>query len=457
MERIAKGLTTEPSISETTRSVVNILNTYRQIRDFLQREFVEDINSLRRFYAYFTKNVKLIQIKIISITHALKVFETINDRGLGLDSMDLLKNLMFMQARTEDFDQLKDKWKELVDILYVSGRKPLRFLRYFIFSRYGVDRLREEQIYDWFVKNEEDCGYKTNPFAFVNQLLESAKAYALFIAGKNVDQTLNRYLINIRYLSGAARQHLILLLAAQHLPKDCFTELCKNLENLFFAYIITREPTREFERTFAQWAPELPKINNQEELKSFLDKRFDPVKQNLAARYNLSFQQLNESSLQKYRMRYVLAKLTQHINERAWGSSGIEADLETFINSGIEVEHILPQKPTPEVYSSFDKQEEIEKYIHILGNLTMVEKTINCSIGRGLFEDKKSAYRQSRFLLTKSLGEKVVVGADTAVNRAVESLLTFDKWNSVSIEQRQEMLTTLATQVWDMPTEKTEL
>ncbi len=452
LEHIAEGQQEgNYSMPETTRSVSNILNAYRLIRNFLLNEFGEDQDSLRKFYAFFTKNVKLIRVKTISIARALKVFETINDRGVGLDSMDLLKNLMFMQSSRSDFDRLNDKWKQLIDALYQASEKPLRFLRYFIFSQFSVDRLKEDQIYDWFTRNTDVCGYNTDPFAFIEQLISSAKAYSLFINGNNVDETVNRYLVNIRYLSGAARQHLILLLAGRHLPIDCFTELSRHMENLFFAYIITREPTREFERTFALWSPELRQVHDKPELDVFISRRFIPAKESLSARFSLAFDELSEWSLQKYRIRYILAKLTQCINERAWGGSGDQAVLKNFISNEIDVEHILPQTPGPEIIATFDDKENFDFFTYKLGNLTLLEKPINTSIGNRPFEGKKAGYKESKMLLTKSLAGKIEVGVNTAVDRAVKDLLIFDKWTSESINQRQGMLTRLAKQVWDMP------
>ena len=49
--------------------------------------------------------------------------------------MDLLKNLLFMKSDQDEFDVLKNVWKELQDTIFEAGEKPLRFLRYFIFSR----------------------------------------------------------------------------------------------------------------------------------------------------------------------------------------------------------------------------------------------------------------------------------------------------------------------------------
>jgi hypothetical protein len=174
------------------------------------------------------------------------------------------------------------------------------------------------------------------------------------------------------------------------------------------------------------------------------------VKKNLFQRFENSFLVLKEKDLQQAKLRYTLAKLTQFINENALGSEAPWVDLGTYINKQVEIEHILPQTPEEVVITAFDKPSDINKYIRFLGNLTLLEKSINASIGRGLFSDKKIDYRQSNFLLTKSLTEKPVVGTDTAINRAVQELKEFENWNSQDIEERQRMLTQLAKKVWDM-------
>ena len=431
-----------------TRSVKNIISAYETIRSFLRTEFGGDAGDVRQFYAYFSRRVKLVRTKTESVAHALKVFETINDRGVGLDSMDLLKNLMFMRAGHEDYEKLKVRWKGLVDTLYAAREKPLRFLRYFVFATYGVDRLREDEIYRWFITHEDQCGYDKNPLAFVDALCGAALAYKQFIEGRGLDGTVNPYLVNLGYLSGMARQQLILLLAGQRLGPADFSELCRQIENLFFAYVITREPTKEFERSFARWAPELRQVRDRADLGAFIAARIRPAKESLAARYELAFRQLTESSIQKYRMRYILAKLTQYVDEQAYSSGG--ADLTPYMHK-VDIEHILPQTPGAAVIASFNQPESIRDYIPRLGNLTLLESSINSSVGNGLFSEKKPPYGESKFLLTKTIAYPVAVGANTAIDRAVRELLTFQEWTSDAIDRRQEMLTQLAKRVWDMP------
>ena len=159
--------------------------------------------------------------------------------------MDLLKNLLFMKASRDAFEKLKDRWKELQDVIFDMREKPLRFLRYFIFSRYDVDVLREDQIYGWFARNEQVCGYTANPISFAKELLRSAQAYKNFLEGKDKSGNKNTRLENLQRLGGgAARQHLILLLAGGTFQVNCSTDSPQEVEDLFFVYVITREPTR---------------------------------------------------------------------------------------------------------------------------------------------------------------------------------------------------------------------
>ena len=451
LETIAKA-ETAPNGKNSTRSVRNILNAYEVIKGYLEEQ-CKDEKSLRSFYAYFTQNVKLIRVKTISITHALKIFETINDRGVGLDSMDLLKNLIFMQASMKQFDKLKSQWKKVVDPLDKAREKPLRFLRYFIFASYKVERLREEQIYEWFSRNERQCGYKEQPFVFVDELIDAAEAYTKFAKGLNADGSENRFLKNIRAMSGAARQHLILLLAGRSLSEELFTTLCSEIENLFFAYVITREATREFERKFADWTTALRAVRNESQLREFLQEHFRPEKERLAARFEQAMLQLREDSLQKYRLRYVLAKVTQHVNEEAFGAE-TEGDLDGFLDGTNHIEHILPQTPSEAVLKEFDRRDDAEEFAGWLGNLVLAEETINCSLGNLPFSKKQPEYKNSRFLLTRLMSGKISLGKNTAMNRAVADLPTFEAWSAESIEKRQEALAKLARKVWDMPRPK---
>jgi len=80
-------------LDRVSRSFDNLNIAYHTIAEFLKDTFKDDVSEAQKFYGYICNRVKIIRVETGSLSRALKIFETINDRGVGLDSMDLLKNL----------------------------------------------------------------------------------------------------------------------------------------------------------------------------------------------------------------------------------------------------------------------------------------------------------------------------------------------------------------------------
>jgi len=443
----------------STRSIANIINAYNTALRFLTREFDDNIDAIRAFYGYLTNKVKLIRIQTENVAKALKIFETINDRGVGLDSMDLLKNLLFMKANREDFQHLKEVWKEMQDTIFSIREKPLRFLRYFIMSRYdlststGADRgvLREDEIYTWLSRNEELCGYGNDPVGFARELLSTARLYRNFLRGKDEAGDKHRFLENLQLLGGqAARQHLILLLAGRHLSDNLFSKLALEVEDLFFVYVITRSNTRDFERNFANWAGEVRQVEDEAALDRIIEKRFVPAKSGLSTRFDEALAGFYGDALQFYRLKYVLAKLTQHIELQAYGENESTKWLSRFTGGGFDVEHIYPQTPCEAAKMEFGSFAD-ENVTQRLGNLVLVEEPINRSLGNREYSYKQGVYGQSQLLLVRALVERPAVGVRTQIDRAVADLDPFPEWNEGAISKRQDGLATLARSVWHVP------
>jgi hypothetical protein len=119
------------------------------------------------------------------------------------------------------------------------------------------------------------------------------------------------------------------------------------------------------------------KFKDKAALDTFIAENVQLAKQKLEERFELAFHKMDESSVQRKKMmQYILAKLTQYVDERAWGSSGASAELKTYINKDVAIEHILPQNSPNEIKYSFDKPSEIERYIKRLGILPYLSKQL---------------------------------------------------------------------------------
>lgn len=427
---------------------------YQSIYRYIVDNSTNDNEELKGMFLYFFRKLKFIQINAPDINDALKIFETINERGVGLNPMDLLKNLIFRQVDRNQFDKLKDKWRQLVLLLEKNTEKPLRFLRYYIMSNYpsttnsskgDENIIREDEIYKWMSNHADLCKFTKDPFGFVDLLSENASCYINFAKGNDRDGNRSPYLDNIKRLGGGAfRQHLIVLLAARNMSKEMFDYLAMNLEKYLFYALFTKVQAKVFEKLFGKWDLELCSIKNMEELIKFVENNIKPEIDRMSTEYKTRFLSFKQSDLQLYRVRYILAKLSQFLDMAHSGSKSLSM-LDNYYRQGTEIEHILPQSPSEELKSKYENYDEL---VYRLGNITLLEQPMNGAIKNSSYEKKLPVYAASNFYLTSSLNHLDNVGKNTAITRVNKYLRSFTVWNEEAITIRQEMLYNLSLEIW---------
>lgn len=443
-------------------SLENLVNAYATIFRYLNDTY-DDVTKLKKYWGYLANNVVFIQIST-DISSALKIFETINERGVGLNSMDLLKNLLFTHVSPSDFTRLKDEWKKVTKPLEKAKEKPLRFLRYFLMANYVItnDRgdavVREDEIYDWLTNNTNarTCDYAEQPFPFVRKIIGNVELYLGFASGRGNDGTANVPMDNLKKLTGGAFSlHFVLLLAAAKLPKSLFDYFVTQLESFLFYYIFTKTATKELERNFSIWADELRAISvngnaaaQRAKLQAFLVEHFKESMDNKKPELRDTLRRLSQDSMQQYRIRYLLAKLTQYVD---LAYKGLREPGPLGEYTVLEIEHILPQSPKQELREEFDRQNPGADYDtnkKRLGNLALLEKPINIIAGNDFFALKRPEYAKCKYYLTSSLQGLVEVGRNSSITRINKKLRAFDEWNVSAIDSRQAMLVDLAFEVW---------
>ncbi|MCI9286300.1 MAG: DUF262 domain-containing protein [Muribaculaceae bacterium] len=452
LEQIAAdNIPPEDKLSKSGRLLVQ---AYKFIRDYVADYAARDPQEVKKFFIYFFKRIKFIQISTPDINDALKIFETVNDRGVGLNPMDLLKNLIFRQVTRDRFDKLKDKWRELISILNENNEKPLRFLRYFIMSNYpradqdtrgiGKNIIREDEIYSWMTNHAELCNYEKKPLEFVNLLIENARAFVNFSTGKDTHGNPNVYVQNINRLGGSVfRQHIIPLLTARNFDKEMFDYLARNIETYLYYFLITKEQAKALEKNFAEWNIHLAKVTTLKELNDFVAKTLKVEVDSKEIEYRDVFHRLTQSDLQVFRQRYLLARISQYVDLARTGIYTPQM-LDTYYDT--EIEHILPVTPASDEAAA--GIEDYDRVKSMLGNLTLIEKPINRSIQNKDFSSKVEEYHKSKYYLTSSLKEIDVVGNNTAINRIGKFLKSFDHWDRQTIEERQDLLYKLSLEIW---------
>jgi hypothetical protein len=443
-------------------SLEKLLGAYTSIHRYLSDNY-DDIPQLKRYWGHLATNVIFIQISA-DVSSALKIFETINERGVGLNPMDLLKNLLFIHVRQEEFTRLRDEWKRITNPLEKAGEKPLRFLRYFLMASYPIRNrrsdgvVREDEIYEWFADkhNAQICNYAANPFEFVRKVTRSVERYIAFTSGHGNDGKPNLLIDRLKRLAGGAFSlHYILLLAAADLPEPLFDHFVAQLESFLFYYIFTKTATKDLERNFSLWADQLREIVSisdpdaqRNALNNFIAGNFEKNMAAKTAELSDALKRYSLNTMQKYRTRYLLARLAQHV-DMAFQGLKKPGSLEPY--TALEIEHILPDTPTDEMRDRWITDNlgaDYDEYKNKLGNLTLLEKPINIVASNSFYDIKKDEYGKSRNYLTRSLTGLDTVGQNTTITRINDKLAAFDVWNAASIDQRHHLLAELIRDIW---------
>ncbi len=450
----------EDNIPEETKDLPasnkRIYEAYNTIATHLRNDF-SDKTEFMRFGWFFLNKVVFIQIGATNMSDALKIFETINQRGVTLNPMDLLKNMLFMQVRESQFDILNSKWKTMIDILEKKEEKPLRFLRYYITATYDISDVKqdfqgiinEDEIYNWLSRNNDKCHYKEAPIEFTDNMIDGLNRYISYL-NPDDDMEGREYLKNIKSIMGQSyRLHLVPLLSAKGMNAHLRARLFKLFDSVVYYAVVNNIKSNTIERLFSSWCPAIRSISNESQLDDFINNKVVPTVDNWNLSYKQNFMGLALGSLQKYKIKAIIARIAKYIDAYRNNEQNL-ADISDYLKTSNEIEHIMPSTYTDISDFGFNEVDDYNAYKNRLGNLTLLEKTLNATIQNNTFSGKKEAYDQSGFYLTKSINGLIDVGTDTAINRMNRKLKSWSSWSADSIEERQEVLYELSKDIWDI-------
>ncbi|MGE0332960.1 MAG: DUF262 domain-containing protein [Ramlibacter sp.] len=363
------------------------------------------------------RKLLFIQITVDDELNAYTVFETLNARGLELTVTDLLKNYFFSRVKVQaDLVALQRRWRGLIGI--VRQERFPEFLRYHLLCE--IPKVRTARLF----KLVRD---RVKSTADVFELMDVLAARAeIFAAINNVNHEYwserpecrrpVRELILFR-----AKQMTPLVMAAwDKFDKVEFSKLLKLLSVVTFRYsVIGNRNTNELEPVYHLAARAVldgaaaTARGVFERLKViYIDDEI--VEQNFARL------DVETSGQRKSLARYMLCKLESD-------ASGVDIDFETHPAT---IEHILPENPVQNWDEDFP-EELAAKYVYRLGNLTLLESSINREVENREYSQKVREYKRSKYSLTTGLVAQFP-----------------DVWTSATVDARQRELAKRAPHIW---------
>lgn len=446
-----------------TDSIRRMQEAYNRIYDNFKSYAEQDALLFEEFVQFYLTNINIVVIESDNLGSALKIFETINQRGAGLNAMDLVKNLMFSKVLPTNFEKVKNDWKEINNNLQESGEgdNPLRFLRYFMIARYHDGIITEDNLYQWIISKDgkDRLDYENNPMALVQELKLASERYSELVQAtmhlnNKIGYTKYPSVVKIGYINKIwSRQHLMLLLALDlKSNEDVLNYLATQIESFLFFANTLKLQTKSYERRFTDWAIKLRGKKTIEDVRAVLLETMIPYIRNYLNVFKNTFSQIKHTDYNpQYRERYILGALENQIRKQ----TGLpEKSIEDFKN--FQIEHILPQTiVNREANAEFADKDIHTLYTYRIGNTTLLESSINQAINNfndmnsDWFNKKQFEYLNSDIISAKLLNLEYSIGKNTGLNRFKEEFdFTFDKWDVNAIEKRQNLLLQLALDNW---------
>lgn len=395
----------------------------RKARQHFADQVAEESKAVGGGEAAFKRNLRLGRVlcdhmSVVAVTssdadNAAEVFETLNDRGIGLSTPDLLRNFLLRRAPDDaSRSRIVAAWQTVLATNEEANVED--FLRHYWISRRGDVKARSLYREIKTTLSQE----KVDPLSFSLELAEAAPLYRDLVRAREEDPELRRSLEAIRELAGKALYPVLLSgYAAAGDDKDAQKDLralAGALVALFVRYnVIAGRETTVMESTLYGAAAALRDKGDFTAAISACAS-LAPDSDDFITRFRRA--SVPRTATARYLLRQIehAKRLTQEV--------AVEG------TDRVHVEHIYPQTPAV-------KWVNHAAILNRLGNLTLLGKRLNTSIQNSDFQTKREkGYQPSDLVLTKEL-------------------LAYDEWDTAAVDARQRELSDWVFDIWKFPGE----
>ena len=369
---------------------------------------------------YLRDSVKTVCVDVPSTANAYVIFESLNDRGLDLSVLDLVKNHMFGHAGGR-LQEVQADWTRT--LTHIGDRQGDDFLKVFWTSRAG--RIQRGRLFDeWRAK------YSTEPavVALAQELADTAEEYsAIDVPSHELwgeYSGLCREYLSVLSVLGSRQVHPIILAGKRKFDPERMEKLLSHLVTLIVRYqIVGRGRTGALEIHCARVAPQLFKgeLSSPAKVWKALADLVSPDDV-----FKTEFLSFTETKAP--RARYLLRQLEVAARIRAKQGDELEPA------ESLTLEHVFPRNASNNWKDAMQAEPELPTLVHRLGNMCLLEGEQGRALGSRGFVDKRAVYAASTLRLTAELGSK-----------------RFKGWNRESIERRQQAMADLAVLAWPLP------
>ena len=362
-------------------------------------------------------------------TNAYVIFETLNARGVKLSTPDLVKNYIFSiidkkhNLHDSSIETLDRQWANIVDQL---GRNKFSdFIRVDWNSRNELARGKNlfQKIKAEVTNNQKARTYlqilQNNSQVYSSLKNENDEFWKIHKEGVYlVNNDLSFRLKTLRLFGVVAPLNALLAAFERFIPSD-FIRFLGFIETISVRYnFICSMPTNEQNRVYSEVARLITNQKDVTPTKTLgILKKVYPSDEH----FFLSFGEKNLRTAQSdKKARYLIYRIEKHLNRNCGNFEELT------------LEHILPKNYDQKWQNQFEETTQIDSLVSRIGNMTLLDRKQNQSLGNKNFSEKKEIFKKSSFQVTKNCCE-------------------YQSWNEASITRRQKWLGNQAKSLWHIP------
>lgn len=400
----------------------------------------------------------IVGIEVDSHKDAYMLFESLNNRGIPLSAVDLIKNTLISSSESSNkSDECYEEWKTALGYLTDEYSTQERFFRQYYNAfreelnqpfigdnptkkyplAYLATRTTLLDIYEKLIKNDFNT--------FLENLVKEAKIYSIIINNSDEDRIYKDKLLDLERIQGAPSYILLLYILTEQKRLNISDEQILYLVKLLITFFVRRNitdipNTRNLNKIFMDIIENIKKMQG-EEVCTYIKNNLRGV----SASDELFEQKLRGNLYDENpeATRFILCSI-----EALHQTKEIYTDLWSRDNSNKyiwTIEHIFPEgqnipQSWVDMIANGDKNkanEYLQNYVHTLGNLTITG--YNQNLSNMSFIDKRDRVNKEG----KNIGYKNGLFLN-------EDVVNEDNWTIDKIEKRTEKMINILMNLYKM-------
>jgi hypothetical protein len=377
------------------------------------------LERINKFIDCLRDRFSVLCIKTQSIDVSLELFLTLNNRGLPLGPSDLVRgDIMRVLGDGKSDEDQKEIQREILEDWHDFSKTIVdteAFMRHYLLSitekavqKKKVHELVMKRVHGDLPKGSSDTDtLRVNAQAFWDDLVAASSEYGKILSPTMGGET-QHY---ISLMEGLLKSHRVVMLTILRTVQDIDEreELTRLVCSLAFRWVMANKNAQKLENKFQEFSTELRTGTDIETVIDNIKEEIDKIP--------FVAKEYFEENPESFASRAALYSVARRC-------AGTALSIEVG-DKKLSLEYIAPKSPTTvwqdSVMSGAGKDEDYVSIVSSIGNLTLLEKTMQKKDRNKSFTDKSNVFKASSFEVSSDIAN-------------------FSDWSHELIKQREEWI-----------------